>query len=144
MYVYLYVIFLGFYNILNIFNRISIEGVMVIGITYLIILGDIDLSVGAVMALSCMLSVIFQAYGVIPGVIAGILIGSLIGLINGLIVVLLRVHSLAVTLGMFVLIRGVVYVITKGLASAGGNYSLAGKNESFKYITEISILGVRL
>lgn len=134
--------FLGFENILNIFNRISIEGVMVIGMTYLIILGDIDLSVGAVMALSCTLSVIFQAYGVLPGVIAGILIGALIGLINGLIVVLLRAHSLAVTLGMFVLIRGVVYVIAKSLASAGGNYSLAGKNENFKYITETSILGV--
>ena len=53
--------FLGFENIVNIFMKISIEGIMVIGMTYLIILREIDLSIGETMAMSCVFSVIFQS-----------------------------------------------------------------------------------
>ena len=74
--------FASFENIINIFTKISIEGVIVIGMTYLIILGEIDLSVGETMALSCTMSIILQKYGVVPGVVGGILVGMVIGFIN--------------------------------------------------------------
>ena len=54
------VYFVSFENFINIFTKIAIEGVMVIGMTYLIILGEIDLSIGETMALSATLSIILQ------------------------------------------------------------------------------------
>ena len=110
--------------------------------TYLIILGEIDLSVGETMALSCALSIILQKYGVVTGAAAGILIGSVIGLINGLLVVRLKIASIAVTLGMMILVNGIVFVITKSLAPAGGNYSISGTNPNFSLIADTRVLGV--
>jgi ribose/xylose/arabinose/galactoside ABC-type transport system permease subunit len=129
-------------NIVNLFTKIAIEGVIVIGMTYLIILGEIDLSVGETMALSCTLSVILQKFGVIPGVLGGLLIGIVIGFFNGWIVVRLRVASIAATLGMMILVNGIVYVITKSLAPAGGNYSISGHNENFALIASTKFLGI--
>ncbi len=134
--------FISFENIINIFTKISIEGVIVIGMTYLIILGEIDLSVGETMALSCTMSIILQKYGVVPGVVGGILVGMVIGFINGFLVVRMKVASIASTLGMMILVNGIVFVITKSLASAGGNYSISGKNEFFAFIAETRVLGV--
>ena len=134
--------FTSFENIINIFTKISIEGVIVIGMTYLIILGEIDLSVGETMALSCTMSIILQKYGVVPGVVGGILVGTVIGFINGLLVVRMKVASIAATLGMMILVNGIVFVITKSLAPAGGNYSISGKNEYFSLIAETRVLGV--
>lgn len=134
--------FVSFENIINIFTKIAIEGVIVIGMTYLIILGEIDLSVGETMALSCTLSIILQKYGVVPGVLGGVLIGMLIGFLNGLLVVRLKIASIAATLGMMILVNGIVFVITKSLAPAGGNYSISGQNEYFGLIAETRILGV--
>ena len=59
----LYPRFLGFENIISILVKISIEGVIFIGMTYLIILGEIDLSVGSVMALCSAMSIIGQEHG---------------------------------------------------------------------------------
>lgn len=134
--------FLSFENIVNIFTKIAIEGVIVIGMAYLIILGEIDLSVGETMALSCTLSIILQKYGVVPGVIGGILVGMLIGFINGWMVVRLKVASIAATLGMMILVNGIVFVITKSLAPAGGNYSISGNNPNFALIAEARVLGI--
>ena len=132
----------SFENFINIFTKIAIEGVMVIGMTYLIILGEIDLSIGETMALSATLSIILQKYGVLTGAAAGILIGAIVGLINGLLVVRLKIASIAVTLGMMILVNGVVFVITKSLASAGGNYSISGTNENFSRIAETTVFGI--
>ncbi len=134
--------FASFENLTNIFTKIAIEGVIAIGMTFLIILGEIDLSVGEIMALSCTLSVILQKYGVIAGFMGGVLIGAFIGLLNGLLVVRLRIASIAATLGMMVLVNGIVFVITKSLAPAGGNYSISGNNENFAYIAQAKLFGI--
>ncbi len=134
--------FLSFENIINIFTKVGIEGVIAIGMTFLIILGEIDLSVGETMALSCTMSIILQKYGVIPGVLGGLAAGFVIGLVNGLFVVKLRIASIAATLGMMILVNGIVFVITKSLAPAGGNYSISGENESFAYIAQAKVFGI--
>ncbi len=134
--------FLGFENIISILVKISIEGVIFIGMTYLIILGEIDLSVGSVMALCSAMSIIGQEHGLLVGVAAALATGLLVGALNGLLVVKLRVASIAVTLGMMVLLNGIVFVLTKSLAPAGGNYSIAGTNPSFRLITDTTLFGV--
>jgi ribose transport system permease protein len=138
----LYPRFLGFENIISILVKISIEGVVFIGMTYLIILGEIDLSVGSVLALCSAMSIIGQEHGVFVGVAAGLLTGLAAGIVNGLLVVKLRIASIAVTLGMMVLLNGIVFVITKSLAPAGGNYSIAGTNPGFRLITDTTLFGI--
>jgi ribose transport system permease protein len=138
----LYPRFLRFENIIGILIKISIEGVIFIGMTYLIILGEIDLSVGSVMALCSAMSIIGQERGVVVGVAAALLTGLVVGILNGFMVVKMRIASIAVTLGMMVLLNGVVFVITKARAPAGGNYSIAGANPNFRLITDTMVLGV--
>jgi ribose transport system permease protein len=138
----LYPRFLGFENIISILVKISIEGVIFIGMTYLIILGEIDLSVGSVMALCSAMSIIGQEHGLLVGVAAALATGLLVGAINGVLVVKLRVASIAVTLGMMVLLNGIVFVLTKSLAPAGGNYSIAGTNPNFRLITDTQLFGI--
>lgn len=119
-------------NILNILMSISMEGVMLIGMTYLIILGEMDLSVGAVMSFCCACAVIFQRYGVAAGLVMGLGGGVCIGLINGILVVKLKVASMPATLGMMVLINGVVYVLTKST-------SIWGENKDFSAIANSTV-----
>ena len=113
--------FFTYYNIVNIFSAMSINGVIVIGMAYLIILGEIDLSVGAIMAFSGVLAVLLQEYGVAIGVIAGILGGAIVGLVNGLLVTKLKLSSIPVTLGMMVMVNGIVFALTKSQSVKGTN-----------------------
>ncbi len=113
--------FFTYYNIVNIFGAMSIDGVIVIGMAFLIILGEIDLSVGSVMAFSGVLAVILQRYGIAVGVIGGILGGSIVGLMNGLLVTKLRLSSIPVTLGMMVMVNGIVFALTKSQTVKGVN-----------------------
>jgi ribose transport system permease protein len=127
--------FLTFNNIVNIFLFISIEGVIVIGMAFLIILGDIDLSVGSNMALSGVLAILMQRYGVLSGVLTAIAGGAIIGLINGLLVTKLRLTSIATTLGMMVMLNGVVFALTK-------SESVKGTNPAFTLIAQSTLLKI--
>lgn len=121
--------FLTYYNIVNIVSSISIEGVIVIGMTFLVIVGDIDLSVGSVMALSTVLAIQAQKYGVAAGIITGIAGAMVVGLTNGLLVTKLKLSSIPVTLGMMIFVSGIVFALTKGL-------SVKGENPAFMKIAE--------
>ncbi len=127
--------FLTFTNIVNIFHTISYEGMIVIGMALLIIVGEIDLSVGSVMAFGAALSIIFQPYGILTAIIAGIAGGITIGLINGLITTKLKLPSIAVTLGTMVFVSGVVFAITK-------EHTLKGANENFVLITQTELFRI--
>lgn len=127
--------FLTFHNVINIFLFISIEGVIAIGMAFLIILGEIDLSVGSNMALSGVLAILMQRYGVIPGVVAGVAGGTVIGFVNGMLVTKLRLTSIATTLGMMVMLNGVVFALTK-------SESVKGTNPAFLLISQSTVLGI--
>lgn len=127
--------FLSFGNIISVLIRYSIEFNIVIAITFVIILGEIDLSVGAIMSISCFSSIFFQRYGVATGLIAGILTGTLVGLVNGLIIIKFKTSSIPITLGMSVLINGLVFVLTKG-------NSINGTNSNFKFLTDYKIFNI--
>jgi len=129
--------FLTFENITNIFYYISIEGIIVIGMAFLIILGEIDLSVGSMMALGTVLAIVFQRYGVAVGILAGICGGAVAGLINGILVTKLRLTSIAVTLGMMVLLNGVVFAITKA-------HTIPGTNDAFPLLAQTKVLNIPL
>ncbi|MCL1895248.1 MAG: ABC transporter permease [Clostridiales bacterium] len=124
-------------NVKIIFQNLSIEGMVAIGMALLIILREIDLSVGAIMSVSCCFAIYLQPYGVIYGVLGGIGIGTLAGFVNGIVVVKSNVNSLPVTLGMMGILNGIVYVITE-------SQSVPGKNPDFIKIADTMIGGINL
>ena len=107
-------------NINNVLMQGAVMTVITIGMTYVIICGGFDLSVGSVVALSgCIAAMAMLEAGIVAGVAAGVAVGALVGLINGLIVTRLDVNPFIATLGTMVLFRGVTFLITGGRPIVG-------------------------
>ncbi|MGH8023567.1 MAG: ABC transporter permease [Limisphaerales bacterium] len=109
-------------NIENIFQQISVNGILAVGMTLVIITAGIDLSVGSVLALSAVVATSFaqansQGRGVHPLVLpiaAGILAGLVCGAVNGILIAKRRLAPFIVTLGMMTVARGLALVYTGG------------------------------
>ena len=103
-------------NMVNIFTVTSELGVMAVGVCFLMISGEFDLSVGSVFAVAPMVGalVAVEGYPLYVGIIAGLAIAAAIGLVNGQLVLRTGVPSFIVTLGGMMFFRGVV------LATSGG------------------------
>lgn len=94
-------------------DRAATIGLIAIGLTMLLIAGQIDLSGGAVFALAGIVSVILQpALGILPAALAGILVGAAAGALNGILVVGLKVNSLVLTLATMLIFRSLAHWIT--------------------------------
>jgi ribose/xylose/arabinose/galactoside ABC-type transport system permease subunit len=107
--------FLSPLNLTNILVQSSIMAVIAMGMTFVIIGGGFDLSVGSTAALSgCVSAMVMVKAGIVPGVLAGVGAGAAVGLANGLIIAKLGVNPFITTLGTMVLVRGVVFIITGG------------------------------
>lgn len=116
--------FLSVLNLTNVLVQSAVIAVVALGMTFVIIGGGFDLSVGSTVALSgCVAAAVMLKAGIGAGVAAGIGIGALVGLANGVIVAYLRVNPFITTLGTMVLIRGVVYLFTGG-APVEGDFGL--------------------
>lgn len=108
--------FLTANNGFNVLRQISSNAIIAIGMTFVLLIGGIDLSVGSVIAATNCISISLMVSGV-PiwlAVIAGILLGSLIGLVNGFVIAKLRIPAFIMTLAMMQIARGVAYVYTDG------------------------------
>lgn len=104
-------------NILIILRQVSINGILAIGVTFVIITGGIDLSLGSVLALTGVVAAGFahpDTYPLAVPVILGIFTGVVIGAINGLTITLGRVAPFIVTLGMMTIARGLALVWSNG------------------------------
>jgi ribose transport system permease protein len=102
-------------NLTNILVQSSIMAVIAIGMTFVIIGGGFDLSVGSTVALAgCIAAMVMVRLGLVTGIIAGIAAGMTVGLANGVIIARLGVNPFITTLGTMVLVRGVVFLITGG------------------------------
>jgi ribose transport system permease protein len=123
--------FLSPLNLTNILVQSSIMSVIAMGMTFVIVGGGFDLSVGSTVALSgCVAGMVMLNFGITAGVVAGIAAGAVVGLVNGLVVAILRVNPFIATLGSMVLVRGVVYIITAG-APVSGEDGLPGAFVAF-------------
>ncbi|MCL4385821.1 MAG: ABC transporter permease [Actinobacteria bacterium] len=110
--------FFRFENILNIGRQLSILSIMAFGMTPVIISGNIDLSVGATLAMASMTTALtIQATDqVILGVIVGLATGAFIGFLNGFLSTKGGIPSFLTTLGMMGAVRGFAMIITSTLA----------------------------
>ena len=112
--------FLSPLNINNILTQGAVMTVIAIGMTYVIICGGFDLSVGSVVALSgCVAAAVMLETNIVFGVAAGIVVGAVVGLINGLIVTRLDVNPFIATLATMVLFRGATLLFTDGRPIVG-------------------------
>jgi ribose transport system permease protein len=107
--------FLQFNNVVGILLSTAVNGVLAIGVTFVIITGGIDLSVGTVMTFSAVITGEVISVGHMPvplGILAGLLAGAFAGFVNGLIIAKLKVPSFIATLGMLNVARGLALVIS--------------------------------
>ena len=112
-------VFLTPNNILSVGRQMFSNICLSLGMTFVIIIGGIDLSVGAIVALSGITSVglvINGGWAVAPAVIVGILLGTSCGIINGCITSWLKVPAFIVTMAMMNVARGAAQVYTGGTA----------------------------
>ncbi|NLJ25338.1 MAG: ribose ABC transporter permease [Firmicutes bacterium] len=108
-------------NLMNIVLQVAVIAVIAAGMTFVILTGGIDLSVGSILGLTgVLLAGIFKATGsVFLAVLSSIVIGGLLGLVNGLLVSYGNVPAFCATLGMMAMARGLAFVYTKGMPISG-------------------------
>ncbi len=101
-------------NFLNIGRQTAIISIISCGMTYLVISGNIDLSVGSVLALSAMIgALVIQESGIIIlGIISALAIGTLVGFTNGVLTTKAKIPAFLVTLGMMGIARGIAMLLT--------------------------------
>ena len=138
--------FLTTRNVLNVLRQTSINGVLAIGMTFVILTRGIDLSVGSVVALSGVVAASFattSSAGFIPGapwpagiaILIGLAVGMGCGAVSGVIVARYRVPAFVATLGMLSAARGLTLLYS-------GGRPIPALSETFRWIGTGSILGI--
>lgn len=114
--------FLSGYNMSVIARGLAFVGLVTIAQSSLMILGELDLSLGAIGGLCGVVSGMLMVQAGLPAPVALMLalgLGLLLGLLNGLLVTALGLHSLVLTIGMAGVYGGAILVLTKGVAITG-------------------------
>ena len=129
--------FLTVSNLLNVAQQTAINAVIAVGLTFVIISGGIDLSVGSLVAFSgVVLASLLQREVPIPLAIAGgLFAGSACGLLNGVLITMGRLPPFIATLGMMSVARGGALLFTQGRP-------ISGFSDSFRWLATGEILSV--
>jgi ribose transport system permease protein len=131
-------VFLTKDNLLNILNASAVNGIIATGLTVTLVLFDFDLSIAYVANLAGMYAAGLSVdHGTTIGFLLAIGAGLLIGVINGLVVTTLNISAFIATLGMGLVIQGVIVGYT------GGSQIVIGLPENFSVLGTGEILGVR-
>lgn len=107
--------FLKFDNFVGILLATSVNGILALGVTFVIVTGGIDLSIGTVMTLCAVITGVLITNMGLPlpvGIAGGILTGGLAGLVNGILIARFKIPSFIVTLGMLNVAKGLALVIS--------------------------------
>ena len=122
-------VFLSMDNLVNIARQISMVAIVAIGMTFVLIIGEIDLSVGHIACLSGIIvaKCLTLNMGIPLSCLMALLVGALLGFANGFINTQFKIPSFIVTLGMDNIAYGIVLVITNA-------YPITGLPEGFKVI----------
>jgi ribose transport system permease protein len=129
--------FLTISNLLNIAEQATIIAIVAVGMTFVIITGGIDLSVGSVLALAgvVMASALQRGLPLPLGLIVGLAVGLLGGLVNGLLITIGRLPPFIATLGMMSVARGTALMYTEGRP-------ISGFSESFRLFATGEVLRI--
>ncbi|EXX91666.1 ribose ABC transporter permease [Paenibacillus darwinianus] len=129
--------FLTFNNFMNVLNQMVEVGLIAIPMTLVIISGAMDLSVGAILGLSAVsLGLAYESgMNIWLSVIVALLVGSLCGSVNGYLIARHRMQAIIVTIGMLVMLRGMIYVLNEGRP-------ISGYPEPFYFLGQHAIAGI--
>ncbi len=114
--------FLTVNNVIIILRQSTINGIIAIGMTYVILTAGIDLSVGSILALTGVVTAsLLQSEGmpVAIAIVAGLTLGAVLGLANGAIITQFKVPPFVTTLGMMTIARGLALTFTEGRPVTG-------------------------
>lgn len=126
-------------NLLNVARQVSIIGIIAVGMTFVILTGGIDLSVGSILGLVAVVSAQQLQNGVAPLLVVGLalVLGTALGAINGLGITLGGVPPFIMTLGMLVMARGAALTYADGQP-----VSLGDAKETFSWLGRGAIGGI--
>jgi len=138
--------FMSVRNLLNVGRQVSLLGIMAVGMTFVLISREVDLSVGATYALAGLTAgmLIIAGWNLWLAIAVGLLIGTIIGGINGVISTYGLLPSFITTLGMMSVVRGIALLITDGQpvtvnAQKGANPATL---ETFYFLGQGQLFGV--
>src|ERR687886_1618699 len=126
--------FLSPYNISTVLRYNSMFGLVALGMTFVIMTGGIDLSVGSVAALASVIAALVSPYGLLPGLLVPLLAGALIGLLNGWIIARLGILPFIATLAMLLGARGLALIFAKNTSvsvSYESGFTYLGQGNAF-------------
>jgi ribose/xylose/arabinose/galactoside ABC-type transport system permease subunit len=130
--------FFGIQNMVIVLRQISINGILAVGVTFVIIAGGIDLSLGSVIALTGVVAALFAHPGENPIIVPvglAVLTGIAIGIVNGVTITKGKVAPFIVTLGMMTIARGLALVVSKGRP-------VSNLSKSFNFIGGGDVMGI--
>ncbi|SEG01435.1 ribose transport system permease protein [Caloramator fervidus] len=129
--------FLNINNLLNVLTQVSVNAVIAIGMSFVILTGGIDLSVGSILAVTGALaaSLISKQNSLFLAILLSLIVGALIGAFNGLLVSKGKIQPFIVTLAGMTIFRGVTYVYTNGTP-------ISGLSKDFTFIGNARVLGI--
>lgn len=123
-------------NLMVLARQISLTAIIAVGMTMVIILGGIDLSVGSVVALASVMTGAALVWWQLPiplAIVVGLLVGAFVGWINGFLHITTKVAPFIITLGMMGAARGVALVITEGSSISGLPKDYLGIGQGFLF-----------
>ncbi|PWJ51863.1 ABC transporter permease [Faecalicatena contorta] len=126
-------------NVVNVVRSVSLNGIIAMGMTFVVLTGGVDLSVGSIVGVVAVSAAMMMQMGIHPviTVVASLLIGSFLGLINGIGVTRGKLAPFIMTLGTMTALRGVARYIANGSPQ---NWNDSGID--FSFLGQGSILGV--
>ncbi len=107
--------FFRFDNIIGILLATAVNGVLALGVTFVIVTAGIDLSLGTVMTLSAVMSGVFITFWGLPvplGILGGLATGAMAGFVNGFAIAKMKIPPFIATLGMMMIAKGLALVIS--------------------------------
>jgi len=107
-----YEAFLTLENLSNVVRQNSMLGLVALGMTFVILSGGIDLSVGALLAVAGVVAAMLAGHGAAVAILAGVAASSLLGVVNGLLITKARIQPFIVTLAMLIAARGAALAVT--------------------------------
>ena len=128
--------FLTHSNIFNMLDQSVVIGIIAVGMTFVILTGGIDLSVGSVAGLTgIILGLSLQQMPIVPAIAIAVIAGGLIGLLSGLLINVFGLAAFVVTLGVMAIARSLAYILS-------GQTSISNIPEDLQNIVYTSVLGI--
>ncbi len=125
-------VFLSQSNLTNVLRQVVVVGLLGCGVTFIIILGHIDVSLGSVVALTGTIaaSVMQITQNLLLAVLAGIVVGIVVGAINGFVITFFNIPAFIMTLATTTVARGAILIYTGGMPVSNlGNFKIIGQGD---------------